>query len=141
MSDTETRTPNVQNILTLRDAILAAPEHFDMRSWTKSRYPETPTRVELMEHTCGTTACIGGWASALFFPESTHPIYVAEDEVAYVLGLTDDQVRHLFYPRDDKINGRTPYDATNVEAVRVLDHLIETGKVDWNKAFETTNAE
>lgn len=126
---------NVPNIIRLRDAILAAPENFDMHYW--GRRGETllsPSPEEVIEHTCGTIACIGGWTAALFFPEADRIVEITEYQVGEVLGLTPNQVSHLCYPTV-KMNGRRPYDATNVEAARVLDHIIETGQVDWSKAF------
>jgi hypothetical protein len=124
-------TLNVQNIATVRDAILAAPGHFDMRYWRD--YPHSmapqPTREDLVQHRCGTVGCIGGWTEALF----------PDDYVADTLGIDNVQTSMLCYPDEEVVQeatGRSPYSATCFEAARVLDHLIETGEVDWCKAFE-----
>lgn len=83
---------------------------------------------------CDTAACIGGWASALFFPdEEIHD--VSEEALVDVLGVAPSALHRLFYPVGVTSNGQNPFDATNVQAARVLDHLIETGRVDWDKAF------
>jgi hypothetical protein len=61
-----------------------------------------------------------------------------DGSVADALGIDVVQTSTLCYPDEksvEKITGRNPYSATNVEAARVLDYLIETGRVDWCKAF------
>lgn len=51
------------------------------------------------------------------------------------LGLSYGQVDALFFPDGDMGDGGNAYSATPAQAVKVLDHLIATGEVDWGVAF------
>lgn len=103
----------------------APPELFDMTVPTKS---------------CGTPACFCGWARAFYFKEDR---YTAPCDVADCLGLTDGQAADLFLmsirgtgPRERvfAIPDFWPSNATHEEGLRVLDHLINSGEVDWRVA-------
>lgn len=133
----ETRTLNVENLTRLRDTILAVPDQFDMEHWARDASGNSTTRDQLLAHNCGTAACIGGWASVIFFQESADPdpVMVSEYEVAEVLGIEDWQADQMFFPARRTPDGNCPYQTTNVQAARVIDHLIETGEVDWEVAF------
>lgn len=92
------------------------PESFDMGVWH-----------------CGAAACIGGWCELIF----TGTSYETEDRnVGALIGLTGSQHNHLFYPHvpDDLEGTWSPYDATPRQAAAVLDHLLNTGEVDWSVA-------
>ena len=83
-------------------------------------------------HHCGSPACIAGhtvhmkgwdhvYHSYVFHPKTKHRAFV--DKVAKrILGLTDEQGRQLFW-------GGT--DVSTEDAIKVLKHLLKTGKVDW----------
>ena len=92
------------------------PERFDMHEW------------------CGTAVCMGGHSAALFGGEPHRQ--------GDALGLTPSQEAALFLPSTSCClqawfdRGRTPFTATNSEAARVLDHLLETGEVNWAVAFQ-----
>lgn len=121
---------NVEKFTLLRNTILESSNHFDMDVWFKGRDIE-----DLREHKCGTAACIGGWAAALFFP-ALSPYHVGTQEIAIELDIPYSRARALFYPPLPDRNGEPcPYNATAEQAVRVMDHLAETGEVDWSKAF------
>lgn len=108
---------NVENIKKVRDHIASLPpERFDMNRW--------PGVGELRK--CGTAACIGGWGAAVLFKRGGRTSVV----VSRRMGLSDIQGHRLFYP----MNGpRVVWeDYTTADAVRVLDHLLATGKVDWS---------
>jgi hypothetical protein len=130
--------PNNERLTRLRDAVLDAPDNFNMKSWADATGADAPLQITpamVVGKTPGVTACLGGWASALFFPES-NTVYVGKETAGKALGLTKSEADQLFYPCGifEKC-GQSPYRSTNVQAARVLDHLIETGEVDWSKAF------
>lgn len=101
----------------LRDFLRELPkERFSMAHW--------PDAAEL--HRCGTAACIGGWADAIWGRTTTN------DEAGERLGLSADEAWALFYPSSDWLNT----DTTIAQALRVVDHFLATGEVDWSKAGE-----
>lgn len=108
-----------QRFTILRDTIARLPKRkFNMGLWEK----HTPS--------CGTVACIGGWIQTLF-TDGTREI--GSIEAGKLIGIDYDQATSLFYPETD--NGDLTdlaWKATPAQAVRVLDHLKETGKVDWS---------
>ena len=97
------------NMIALRNHLAVVPTHlFDMAQWH-----------------CGAAACIGGWAENLFFNGVNTP----EEVVAKTLGLTRRQGFLLFYP-----SGSIMANATNTDAVKVIDHYLATGEADWSVA-------
>ena len=112
---------NRENITKVRDVIAGLPSaEFDMRDWGN--------------HECDTAACIGGWTARVVLNDRSLTERVCGD----ALGLTVGQRSTLFYPRGIELPDGgywSPYDATPTQAVRVLDHLLATGEVDWNVAL------
>lgn len=108
------------NLRKVRDFIAALPpEKFDMGS----PYPEASE--------CGTAACIGGWGRLVLGDLPVTLLTFGEE----AFGLTAHQAGALFYP--NYVGDFSPMlEATPSHAVRVLDHLIETGEVDWSKALD-----
>lgn len=112
----------------LRDFLLRLPEdRFDMK--------DPGDEEDAVTRTCGSPACIGGWARAVF------AFRVAKiDDAAPMLGLGKGDMDLLFYPNLDPKHdatmgdGRSPYRATATDAAAVLTHLINTGEVDWSVA-------
>lgn len=113
----------------VRDFIASIPEdNFNMRWWgldgpvARATYagPDTCPREERL-HPCGTVACIGGWAMKLWNDEGDSP--------ASILKLDPVTAKSLFHPRYD---GRSWGSYTNADAVKVIDHYLETGRVDWS---------
>lgn len=119
---------NKDNILKVADAI---EQHsipglgFNMRKYF------CPTDVDhnpdLSGHTCGTTACIAGWAIAV--RDGGNPtdfngpwLY----DAAEFMGLWKDEqaTKDLMLETNNTI--------TPAHAVAVLRHLAETGEVDWS---------
>ena len=90
------------------------------------------------KHKCGTTACLGGWAGILLRKDGrprSKPlwdydagIYEAEKR----LGLDHWTASDLFFMHG--LTCYTPEDINVHQAVKCLDHLLKTGRVDWNKA-------
>jgi len=93
------------------------------------------------EHSCGTAACITGWTGQVFgydTPAENHMFYRGAGDVH--LGISDTiMARSLFTPR--KKYGCNYHYLLNPEkftlraAIRVLEILRDTGKVDWNEAI------
>lgn len=117
---------NRENIQKVRDHIAKLPaKRFQMSEWIARRgYAESPTLDEV-RHDCGTCACIGGWTLALLSAKRAD--HFSEDRAADLLGLTEDEAAELFRPEGWSAPGLY----TRPHAVRVLDHLLATGEVDW----------
>jgi hypothetical protein len=136
---------NVENIRALA-ARLRAPAtqgHFNMGMFLS--FIDKPTNLARDIHTCGTTACIAGYAVLLaeptlmvrdqgpfcddycegdYAPSNSHrgPLWV---KAADWLGIDDDAAEKLFV-------SHTSASTTPEQAAQVLDHLIETGNVNWD---------
>lgn len=104
---------NVENIKKVRDHIAGLPpERFSMREWD-----------------CGTAACLGGWTERFFVGDEE---YLTVASIMDCLGISPSEAEDLFHPGRFMTETFNPYDATPAQAVRVLDHLLETGEVDWS---------
>jgi hypothetical protein len=139
---------NKQNILAVADAI----EHatlakeiglgFNMSAYASADSANEYNRLNT-EHTCGTVACIAGWAVTMFEKDGTPrevaldpralvqlddtAIGVVSEHAAAALGLSSSIASQLFAP---DITGS--YDDIEPErAVETLRHMAETGFVDW----------
>ena len=109
---------NVENIKRVRDHIeKLPPSKFDMQ-WLG----DEPSRG------CGSACCIAGWAHRVLGLDGF------TDAATRAFGLTERQGFDLMWPPVDP--ERSPaWEATSAQAVRVLDILIETGRVDWDRAL------
>jgi hypothetical protein len=102
-------------------------------------------------HTCGTAACIAGYAVMLQAAETAEiePSYchcTYSDQAGGWLGLDYDEGRALFTPNlglydsdKDRTEIRADYvpkwtGVTVQHAIAVLEHLLATGEVDWRVA-------
>lgn len=130
-----------RNLKQLIEFIRSSKFDFDMND------PMCETRCA--SQGCGSAGCIGGhaavlWADVRLMDTSTDEAYVAtntktkdgkrtrewtfdEVKLARKLGLDDDELNDLTFPQ-----GMHYYDATKDQALRVLDHLLHTGTVDWS---------
>jgi len=105
---------NVENLRKVRDHIASLP----------------PEQVNMGlfqgEKSCGTVACIAGWATELNGGRRAQGW----------LGLYDRQTRELFTPRGWARDEHRRVEHTKLypksRVVTTLDHLIETGEVDWD---------
>lgn len=118
-------TVNVENINKVIETIRGLkPERFDMNVWAETRggWFASPERL-LTE--CGTCGCIGGWTNALFDG-------CGRADARDALGLTHEEANALFYPYG--LGGPDgQWRITRRQAIRVLEHLRDTGEVDWSK--------
>jgi hypothetical protein len=117
-------------MIRLRDFLAALPD---------GRFAMSTTGIANYEtHECSSAACMCGWAQALFYDR-----YRTPEEVGADMGLTLDQSARLF--RLPSIAGMSLSDprfapdmwairATRSQAVRVLDHYLATGQIDWRMA-------
>lgn len=116
-------TLNVERLRQLAEH-LRKPEtadHFNMVCFLSS--PGFPKEAGELLKSCGTVGCIAGHAAALFKPKTA-----SRDvpEVARcLLGLTPGQAECLF------LNWDGTYTTDNWYAAKVIDHLADTGCVDW----------
>lgn len=111
----------------LRDFLRTLPEErFDILSFADApgwpEYCDDPISAADVRNDCGTTACIAGWAEALF--TEVEDIGGNAEEL---LGLGEPVANKLFhgFPRGN---------IRPAQAADVLDHLIRTGEVDWSVA-------
>lgn len=113
---------NTKNIKMVRDAILNDPKNFDMSEWAGKPAEDGGE--------CGTACCIGGWVNILF-PDRKGGFV---NHTAESFGISTQQSYDLCIPEMTD-EGKNPYTATAVQGARVLDILIETGEVDWERAL------
>jgi len=119
---TQLTTPR-ERLVYLRDFLLRLPaERFNMD------FMGCPLDADRGE--CGSPACIGGWARAIFRYRSLN----INDAGRELLGLGD-SVHPLFWPTERKMaDGTLAYNASPADAAAVLTHLLNTGEVDWSVA-------
>ena len=118
---------NKERLLQLAD-FLETPEvaeHFDMEYSFyigNSRVSSEDNAREAL-HKCGTAACIGGWAVALFQPNAK-VFDVRAYMAAPLLGINDEDAHALFYSFvDSRI--------TPAQAAGVIRNFVATGYVNW----------
>lgn len=122
---------NRENIKLVRDHIAGLkPERFDMSIYVGARGGDAPDATEVGPYMkdCGTAACIAGWAVALLAPDSEAG--AVQETAARLFGLNDQDGDELFVPFRDRRR------ITTSQAVLTLDHLLNTGEVDWSRAGE-----
>jgi hypothetical protein len=91
--------------------------------------------------TCGTPACIAGWAVSF----QRHTNQIADDEeftndAMKYLGVNEYEYDDLCYPFYAKAISSFD-DVTPAQAAKVLRNLAETGVVDWDVITETAKPE
>jgi len=122
---------NIERLTVLRDVIINLPDgRFNMNTWVgfiEGDDDEDPLTASQIRHDCGTCACIGGWADALFREPDDRPMDHTVTATGELLGLTSDQSFELFTPK-----GVVWPDVTQEKAAEVLTRLIETGEVKWS---------
>lgn len=112
---------NRERLLLLADRIERTPH---AKRLDESDLTSRPRRFSMKWWNCGTAACIGGWAEAMFLGKGYHPV----SDVSEALGLNRKQSDTLFFHE-------TSADITPEQAASCLRFLAETGKVDWGRAL------
>lgn len=139
-------TVNVENVLKVADAIEqhSIPDlGFNMLDYVHEVDPNNGYDVKYYGdrsgHSCGTVACIAGWARRIrtgqpLAPEAGY-LFDWRTEARW-LGLSPrvGGSGALLFLGDDDTNERLDK-VTTAEAVAVLRHLAKTGKVDWTVAI------
>jgi hypothetical protein len=130
---------NRENIQKVRDYLSNLPDgRFAIGTWffvpgtgfSHTLHDRGFTNATALEGSCGTVACIAGHTLACLEPDGTIPAMVSP-KAAELLGLSTDEAFALFEGYD-VANLDDPDEITTADAVRVLDHLLETGEVDWS---------
>lgn len=141
---------NRENIQKVRDHIAALPKkRFSMAAyfgdvlvddddgakWVgTANWDRRKTNREMAEGGCNTCACIAGHTLVALRPNDLLAERIA-GPAQRLLWLTTDQADKLFEPNNHdsafRDAGLTLERVTLSHAVRVLDHLLETGEVDW----------
>lgn len=104
-------------------AIDEEPKRIRMGDWLV-RTNESPEYLK--EHdlpACGTVGCIAGWATVLK-PDADERYWDVEGSAAELLGLTADQVSHLFY-YFPAVVGEDSTAGTREYADKVIAHIRE----------------
>lgn len=131
---------NTRRLRQIQKLILKYPQRFDLYNWYGvGAVPDKRDRfiyvVPAMEApSCGTTACIAGWAVAKYDGTVIREDSM-EKQAAEILGLTKRQAGRLFYIDDWPDAFLDPYEnardvsdaitAANIAADRI-DHFIKT---------------
>lgn len=131
---------NIELLQRVRDAIASETVTingktvgFDMRVYVLGSVAE-----------CDVIACIAGYAMILTNPEiylGDHELMTDEVETQYLMAKLDmplDTLNELMFANKLRSQCRG-YGLENINrdmAVRVLDHLISTGEVNWIKAID-----
>lgn len=145
---------NKKNVKKVRDLIACVtekePHRFNMAAFVGELVVEDGERFfdgdthnertisEGLKHNCNSCACIAGWASSLTEMGKDEDI---EEAAARYMGLGYREAHDLFYPYglDHSWEAHTGWGHVRPEqAIKVLDHLLETGKVDWKIIGEYT---
>lgn len=125
---------NTNNIRLIRNDILAHADHFHMRNWMSGDQPGMDRSTFL--HKCGTSACIAGFCALRQFEGDVYSIVRYNRVGREFLGLDEAAADYLFQGdggNDYPHHTSRAMLATAVQAARVLNHLLRTGKVDWTK--------
>lgn len=113
-------------IETLRNPPAESHMGFNMRDWFVPAH-EGPSHVD---YECNSVACIAGWCAYIAKAD------LSESDIPEVamnwLEITVEQSCELFTPQAVE-----DYEAVTIEdAIRVIEHLRDTGEVDWSIALE-----
>lgn len=100
---------------------------FNMHVLRGRAAPDVP---DLTGHECNTVACIAGWTCAAF--ASRGPSFTADDRATPILALSAEEASRLFYPWGH-------FDASPIQAARVLRHAAKTGVIDWSVVDRVSN--
>lgn len=80
---------------------------------------------------CRSPACLAGWACAMEGYDLDQVLNLGDSihrTAAEILGISQEAADKLFTPKQNE-----PYLLSGVEAASVLDHLVETGELDWSR--------
>lgn len=124
---------NIEKLQTVRDAIANNPKHFDMLDFFGVEcgfHDAIPETAEEYLTTCGTAACIAGYAIAIFKPKAQIDYTYPSAEAARILQLPGEDATYIFTGAWS-FNGLS--DISPEEALWYLDGVIRTKDVYWNR--------
>jgi hypothetical protein len=118
---------------------LESPEaaaHFNLGEWFAVEGDSVDSAdepVSVLIKKCGTTACIAGWAVAMFMPDKSYGSAFFFENGKEALELNYNEARALFLGIDlAETTGMCMMDVTPIQAASVIRHLVDTGEVDWS---------
>ena len=117
---------NIVRFKAVLEAIEDNPNNFDMSDWyigEEDAFNGEDFNTSLIEHTCSSTACVAGWAVALFGTPEQRGQHDAEDAAADILGLSHEEAADLFY----SWGHRDESDSAEDHAIGKLKAIIEAG--------------
>lgn len=123
--------PNIELINKVINVIKEEENFFSMSDFFVSEAMRGSDDLpeEVYEVKCGTPACICGWVQKIVDPKLKGSELGDTTAAAKALGLTYNDSDNLFYA----LHAGKPWsEITRHEAVKVLEHLRDTGKVDWS---------
>lgn len=109
-----------------------ADQHFDMEDFIQGTDGKVLTKDEFFNK-CGTSACIGGLVNLLVNGTTSDASVCYTRLGAEFFDLEEEMVEDIFFPGGLADQG-SAYEATAVQAATVLEHLRDSGKLDWNVA-------
>ncbi len=121
-----------QKIDRVIEVVRGHPANFTMSGWVNTSYER------LIEHRCGTAACLGGWMEALAFADSSRgltPFQWLGVEEDSELGEELSAMFHMDYEYSMLRFDRLPDETRANVAVTVLESFRDTGKGDWKGAL------
>lgn len=118
------------------------PLGFNMDMWIGLADPDFPEHCDKTGHECGSVACIAGWAHSLSQPEvKLGELLEGDSEVEgrKWLDLNHEEAQRLFLGGVGKYDdGWDNFEAlvelglvTQADALKVLEHTVATGDIDW----------
>lgn len=114
--------------VTARDRVIMLRDHLAKLKPARFDYGWMGTAADAIAGDCGSPACIGGWARAIFRIHTDVRAYVGLAEIGTDwLGLTPDQSACLMF------GGPTRFRVRPKHAVAVLDNYLSTGLIDWSR--------
>lgn len=131
---------NMEAIALLRDAVLTGDGHPEVGFRISCWVAPMPSEGFANPRGCSTAACFGGWCTIISRPElwePKHRRFIGEQKffeiTATFLGISEFEAKMLCVPWE--YWNMKEEDLTPDLAVKVLDHLTSTGRVDYEAAL------
>lgn len=138
---------NKTNMLRVADAIEAENKTFQMNTWFDDSRGD-----RMRDHSydirkiadgesmtsCGTVACVGGWANVLEIRDTQtifDPLWDGSERATRFLELSEDEARDLFMGIGAPGNWHWMNDNRKL-VPDALRYMAETGEIDWSEGFK-----
>ncbi len=140
MNEETSKQINEPLLRKIQEEIRGNPSNFNMASYFGGALSEVDIRIGVLEHKCGTTACIAGWALALNpSVELQRVAYCLEDydaddiewKASNLLGMSQEQASRLFHTDQWPREFQSRYDKCSHDeecqvAIERIEHFIQT---------------